>query len=163
MRITSTKGGTMTLTYEITHAVASVEDVSIEVAPKSEMTLQSTTTDPKTGEVASRYVLASGDVNHPADITYRSALQTRGGALIRRITVTFSTWATSTDSVTGIVVYKPVQASFSMNIPVDMTTELADIDDFLGTTFSFLYASVSVKVRNTGYLQKLLYGITQVV
>lgn len=152
----------MSITYSIDHIATSVEDVSVEVAAKSEMTLQSTSTDPKTGEVVSTYVLASGDNSFPATVTFRNSVQNRNNGAIRRVSMQFSTWATSSDSVTGIDTKKPFIGSVAFNIPADMTVEVADMDDFIGNLFSFLYLSVTTKVRDTTWLQKLLYGVPQV-
>jgi len=152
----------MTISYSIDHLSTSVEDVSIEIAAKSEMTLQSTTTDPKTGEIASTYVLASGDNAYPSSVVFRSSIQNRTNGAIRRMSMTFSTWATKSDDVTNVVVKRPVVATFSVNVPSDITVEVADLDDLIGNAFSFLYLSVTSKVRNTTWLQDLLYGIPQV-
>lgn len=152
----------MSLSYSIDHISTSVEDVSVEVAAKSELTLRQVSTDPKTGEISAEYVLASGDDNFPATVTYRTVLQRRQGALNRRISMTFQTWATVSNSVTGEDEKKPISSTISMILPPEMTLELADLDDLLGNTFSFMYASVTTKVRDTAYLQKLLYGIPSV-
>lgn len=152
----------MTITYSIDHVSTSVEDVSVEVAAKSELTLQSTDVDPKTGEVVSTYVLASGDNSYPANVTFRSSIQNRASGAIRRMSMTFSTWATASDSVAATDTKKPITASVSFNVPADMTIEVADLDDLAGNLFSFLYLSVTTKVRDTTWLQKLLYGIPQV-
>jgi hypothetical protein len=76
--------------------------------------------------------------------------------------MTFSTWAVKADSVTGIEVRAPLNVTIGINVPADMTIEVADLDDLIGNAFSFLYASVTAKVRSTAWLQKLLYGATQV-
>jgi len=152
----------MSLSYAIDHAVASTESVNVEVAAKSELTLVSTDIDPKTGAVISTYLLASGDANFPSNVTYRAEQQTRGGKTVRRVSMTFSTWATETDSVTGIVRHEPVTGTYSFVVPMAYTVELADMDDFIGNCFSFLYSSVSAGARTTTYLQKLLYGAPQV-
>jgi hypothetical protein len=152
----------MSLSYSIDHLSTSIEDVSIEVAAKSEMTLQGTGPDPKTGDQVSTYVLASGDNSFPATVVYRAGVQTRAGSPIRRISMTFGTWATKADSVTGVDVKLPLVATVSFNIPADMTVEVADMDDLIGNLFSFLYLSVTTKVRDTTWLQKLLYGVPQV-
>jgi hypothetical protein len=153
----------MSLSYSIDHVVTSTESVNVEVAAKSEMTLVATDNDAKSGDVVSTYVLASGDTAFPGTVSYRVGNQSRGGAPVRRISITFSTWAAETDSVSGAIVRKPANFTVSMNLPADMTLELADINQALGNLFSFLYASVSAGARNTGYLQKLLYGSPQVV
>jgi hypothetical protein len=152
----------MTVSFSIDHLSTSVEDVSVEVAAKSEMILQSSDVDPKTGDVTSTYVLASGDNAFPATVIYRTSLQKRAGAAVRRLSMTFNTWSVSTDSVTGIVIRKPLSATVSFVIPADMTVEVADMDDLVGNLFSFLYLSVTTKVRDTAWLQKLLYGISQI-
>lgn len=152
----------MSITYSLDHVATSVEDVSVEVAAKSEMTLVGTDTDPKTGEIASTYVLASGDDAYKATVTYRSVLQKRAGDTVRRLSMTFSTWARASNSVSGIDTLKPFVGTVSFVIPADMTIEIADMDDFIGNVFSFLYLSVTTKVRDTTWLQKLLYGIPAV-
>jgi len=151
----------MTITYSIDHVSTSVEDVSVEVADKTNMVLQSTSTDSK-GEVASTYVIATGDNSFPATIVYRSAIQNRTSGAIRRLSMTFSTWATAADSVSGTDTKKLIQGTVTFNVPADMTIEPADMDDFIGNLFSFLYLSVTTKVRDTTWLAKLLYGIPQV-
>jgi hypothetical protein len=152
----------MALSYAVDHANASTESVNVEVAAKSELTLVSTDVDPKTGAVTSTYLLASGDANFPSYVTYRAEQQTRGGKSVRRVSMTFSTWATETDSVTGVVRHEPLNGTYSFVVPMAYTVELADMDDFIGNCFSFLYASVSAGARSTTYLQKLLYGAPQV-
>lgn len=162
MRNSQRKVGTMALTYSLDHISTTVEDVSVEVAAKSEMVLQSTSTDPKTGEVVSIYVLSSGDNSFPATVTYRNAVQKRSTGTIRRMSMTFDTWATCSDSVSGTDTKKPFSGTVSINAPADMTIETADADDFIGNLFSFLYLSVTTKVRDTTWLGKLLFGIPQV-
>lgn len=152
----------MTITYSIDHISTSVEDVSVEVADKANMVLQSTTTDPKTGDVVSTYVLSTGDNSYPATVTYRNSVQKRTTGPIRRISITFDTWAVKSDSVTGEVVRKPFSGTISINAPADLTIETADADNFLGNLYGFTYLSVTSKVRDTTWLGKLLFGIPQV-
>lgn len=153
----------MTITYSLDHVNSSTESVNVEVAAKSELTLQSTDVDPKTGEVVSTYILASGDNAYPAYVTFRSGIQNRNSGSVRRISMTFSTWAVATDDVAQTVTRKPISATAAFNVPADMTIEVGDFDDFIGNAFSFLYASVGTGARNTGYITKLLYGAPQVV
>lgn len=153
----------MSLTYSLDHVVSSTESVLVEVAAKSEMVLQSTVTDPKTSAVTSTYVLASGDNSYPATVVYRTELQKRGGDLVRRASVTFNTWAVRADDIAETETRKPVSGTFAFVLPSDMNIELADLDDFIGNVFSFLYASQSSGARNTGFLAKILFGIPQVV
>jgi hypothetical protein len=152
----------MSLSYAIDHVATATESVTLEVAAKSEMTLVSTDIDPKSGAVTSTYILASGDAQYPGFVVYRIESQTRSGQPLRRISVKFTTWATETDSVTGIIRRKPISTEIAMLVPIDLTIELADVMQMLGNAFSFTYASVSSGTRATGYLQKLLYGAPQV-
>lgn len=152
----------MSLSYTIDHVVTTTEAVNIEVAAKSELTLISTDVDAKSGDVVSTYILASGDAQFPAYVSYRISAQSRGGSPVRRIQVSFNTWASETDSVTGIIVRKPVSGSIALTVPADLTLELADVMQLAGNLFSFLYPSVSSSVRSTAYLSKLLYGAPQV-
>lgn len=153
----------MTHTYTIDHAVNTTESVLVEVAPKSEMTLVATDVDQKTGAVTATYRLASGDAAYPATVTYRVEDQNRSGSKIRRISVTLNTWAADDNSVDGTTTRKAISGTISLNVPADITTELADVDDFYGNLFSYLYPSQAAGVRSTVYLQKLLYGAPQVV
>lgn len=148
----------MALSYSIDHLSTSVEDVSVEVAPKSEMVLKSTSV--KDGKTTSVYQLASGNDVFPAFVTYSTEIQTRKGmGSVRNIVVEFSTWATMADSTSGIDTKKPLSAVFVLNLPADMTIEVADLDDLIGNLFSFLYPSVTTKVRSTTWLQNFIYGI----
>ena len=154
----------MTHTYSLDHVVVTTEFVSVEVAAKSEMTLQFTGPDPLNKDATiAVYRLLSGDAAYPANVTYRVENQTRKGAKIRRASMTFDTWAADDNSVDGTTARKPISGTISVNIPAEITTELADMDDMLGNMFSFMYASVSAGARNTGYLNKLFYGLPQVV
>jgi hypothetical protein len=76
--------------------------------------------------------------------------------------MTYSTWATETDSVTGIINRKAISGQFNFIVPMGFTVELADMDDFIGNCFSFLYSSVSAGARTTTYLGRLLFGAPQV-
>lgn len=152
----------MAITYSIDHALTTTESVNVEVADKANMVLQSTTTDPKTGESVSTYVLSNGDNSFPATIIYRTGVQTRASGSIRRSLMTFNTWATRSDSVSGLDTKKPFSGTISMNMPADITIETADADDFIGNLFSYLYLSVTGGARDTTWLAKLLFGIPQV-
>jgi len=152
----------MTMSYSIDHALTSVEDVSVEVADKANMVLQSTDTDQKTGEIVSTYVISNGESNFPATVVYRVVDQNRSSGAIRRVSMTFNTWATKSDSVSGIDTKKAISGTISLNVPTDITVELSDVDDLIGNLFSFLYLSVTTKVRDTTWLGKLLFGIPQV-
>jgi len=152
----------MSLTYSIDHALTSVEDVSVEVADKANMVFQGNKTDPKTGEISASYVVSNGDNSYPATVTYRSVVQNRASGPVRRISMTFDTWATRSDSVSGLDTKKSLSGTISVNMPADITVETADMDDFIGNLFSYLYLSVTTKVRDTTWLGKLLFGIPQV-
>lgn len=152
----------MTITYSIDHTPDTSESMNAEIAPKSEMTLVSTDVDPKTGEVTSTYVLASGDNGYPATVVYRTSIQKRATGAIRRMSMTFSTWATASNSVDGVDTKKPISASVNINVPADMTIEVTDLSTMVGNAFSFLYPSIAAGVRNNSWLQKLLYGVPQV-
>lgn len=152
----------MTITYSIDHLVTTTEAVNVEVADKSNLVLQATSTDPKTGELSSTYVIANGDVAFPATVTYRNAVQKRGANLVRRLSMSFDTWAVKADSVSGVDERKPINCTISMIVPAEMTIEVADADDLLGNAFSFFYADVNAGARDTAWLAKLLFGIPQV-
>lgn len=152
----------MSLSYSIDHVLTSVEDVSIEVSDKANMVLTGTSLDRKTGESVSTYVIANGDNAYPATVTYRSGVQTLGGRNVRRVSISFATWAVKTDSVTTAEVREPITATISLILPAVMTIESSDVDDLVGNLFSFLYPSVTTKVRATTWLAKLLYGVSQV-
>lgn len=151
------------LTYSLEHVNASTEVIDVEVAAKSEMVLRSLAIDPKTGSQEATYVLASGDNSRPATVVYRSELQKRAAGPVRRVSMTFNTWAVRSDDVAETDEYAPISGTFSFNLPADMNIEVADMDDFIGNCFSFLYESATSGDRATGYLSKLLFGIPQVV
>jgi len=152
----------MSLSYTIDHAIATTEVVNVEVAEKSAFSLLGTTVDPKTGESTSVYGIATGDPSYPAKVTYRSALNDRASGKSRRISVTLSTWATETDSISGLDKKYPISGTVSFVIPQGTQVEAADFDDLLGNLFSCMFPSVSSGARNLGYLTKLLFGGSQV-
>jgi hypothetical protein len=152
----------MSTTYSLDHVVSSTESVLVEVAAKSEFVSQGTVIDPKTGARITTYTLGSGDSAFLATVEYRIEEQVRAGQSVRRVSMTFRTWATSDDGL-GLVVKRPVSGQFAFVLPIDLTIELADLDDFIGNCFSFLYASQSSGARATGYLNSLLFGSSKVV
>jgi hypothetical protein len=81
---------------------------------------------------------------------------------VRRISVQFDTWAVDDDGA-ELVIRKPITAEFVAIVPADLTVELADWNVMIGNLVSFLYPSVSAGTRSTAYMQKLLYGLPQVV
>lgn len=153
----------MTITYALDHVASTTESVNVEVAPKSELALVRTYTDKTSDEVVSEYRIASGDELYPSTVAFRYGLQTRKGSEARRISMTFYTWATKTDSVTGEVSHEPISSTIQLLLPGRMTIEVGDLDDLLGNTLSFMYPSVSSGARSTVYLQALLFGRTQVI
>jgi hypothetical protein len=153
----------MSISYSIDHAVASVEDVSVEVAAKSEMVLAGSGVDPKTNERFAQYRLASGDNAFPAIVEFRVGDQNRSYGAVRHIVVRFSTWAVESNSVSGIDTRKPITGIVTIDTPADYTIEVADLDDFIGNLFSYLYLSVTTKVRDTTWLRNLLFGAPTVI
>lgn len=152
----------MTITYSLDHVTSgSTESVLVEIAEKSAVSLIRTAEDPKTNEVSSTYVLPSGDSSYPATVTYRSALNGKVDKLVRRISCTFSTWATKDDDVTGEIKKSIISVTMSFNIPQDVQIEVADLDDLMGNLFSFMFPSVAAGVRSTAILAQLLFGVTQ--
>lgn len=155
----------MSLSYALEHVSASTESVLVELAAKSEYVLTygpGPNPDNK-NETIAVYTLNSGDLTYPATVTYGCETTLKGGKPIRRVRMTFTTWATETDSVTGVIRREPISTSWAMNIPVTFSVELADLDDFLGVGFSHLFASQSSGARTTTYLSRLQLGSPAVV
>jgi len=148
----------MSLSYAIEHASSNTtESLTISVAEKSTMTLQSTQVDPKTGRTTATYLISSGDVNHPAYVIY-VADPVLNAAKTRYASVTFKTWATQTDSVTGAVLWYPVQSTVSFVIANGAPVQLADFSKFINCAMSYTYASVTSGAKDTAWLQSLLFG-----
>jgi len=148
----------MTLSYAIDHVSSnSTESVTTIVADKSGRVSTQLDSDPKTGRNTSVYTLSSGDPNHPATITY-SVDPPSQDAKTRYGSITFRTWCTQTDSVTGIVTWWPIQATISFVITNGAPVQLADFNKLIAAIFSYSYASVSSGVRDTVWLQNLLFG-----
>lgn len=152
----------MTISYGIDHVSGnSTESVTTIVAEKDTLVLVAPDKDPKSGRISATYSVGSGDVNHPATLDVAIDPVVIGKS--RYGTFTFKTWATQTDSVTGIVTYWPVQATVSFNIGAGAPVQLADFNKLIAAAFSYTYASVTAGVRDTAWLQKLLYGSPTVV
>jgi hypothetical protein len=150
----------MSHTFSIDHTPSTTEAVNVEVAPKTEFTILPPSK--QIGDYATAYQLASGDNAYPSIVTYRSEIITSGGKPVRRISVTFQSWAVDANSVSGEDHREMITSTQTLYVPASFTVELADLDDFLGNAFSFWYPSVSSGARNTGWLQSLLYGTTEV-
>lgn len=147
----------MSLSYEITHVSSnSTESVTTLVAEKSTMVEKSEVVD-KSGRITKTYVIGSGDVNHPANVRYvidppAAGIESRYGS------VTFTTWVTQTDSVTGEITWWPIQATMSFVVQDGSPVQLADFDKLVAAVFSYTYLSVASGVRDTTWLQTLLFG-----
>jgi hypothetical protein len=152
----------MAHTYTIDRMETTTESVSIEVAAKANFVLISTDRSPDGRLVVSRYSLSSGDPTFPSYVTYRIELQmSKGGVPTKRLSISIDTWAADDDGA-GVVTRLPANFTISAQLPAEMTIELADLDVALGNLYSFTYASVAAGVRNTTYLNRLLFGATQV-
>jgi hypothetical protein len=156
----------MSHSYAIEHAPGgTTESVLIEVSEKADFSLTfGPAPDPlNKNAIISIYTLANGDQTYPATVTYRVEAIKRDGKLVRRLSMTYDTWATDTDSVTGDVAREPISMTWSANVPTTFSVEVADFDDMLGNFFNFLYASQSSGARATTYISKLLFGASKVV
>jgi hypothetical protein len=156
----------MSMSYTIDHAVlrsVTNQSVLMAISAKSELALQLLTDDPKTGEISASYILTSGDPAFPAVVTFRCSPQKRKGKAVKRLSVTFDTWAVQTDSVSGIVTREEVSSSVTAIVPAVFTVEVDDVVDLIENCFSFLYPSVAAGVIDTSYVGKLLYGVPRVV
>jgi len=148
----------MSLSYAITHASGNTtESVTLSVAEKTSMVLTGHDTDPKTGRVSATYVLSSGDPTHPATVRYSLDPVSVNGKS-RYASVTFQTWATQTDSVSGLVTWFPIQVTMSFVIAGGAPVQLADLMQLAACGFSYTYASVAGGVRDTVWLQDILFG-----
>lgn len=152
----------MTLSYGIDHVSSNTtESITTVLADKTTMVLVSSDVDVKTGRATATYVLATGDPNHPAQVIFAvdpvvNSNKSRYGS------VTFKTWSTQTDSVTGVVTYWPVQATMSFVIQNGAPVQLADFNKLIAAVFSYTFASASSGTRDTAWLQDLLFGSPQV-
>lgn len=148
----------MSHSYEITHASSNTtESVTLSVADKTGMVLANIDADPKSGRITSTYILASGDVAHPATVQY-SVDPVKGDGKTRYGSVTFRTWATDTDSISGAIVWYPVQATVSFVIPDGAPVQLADFMKLIAVVFSYTYKAVASGARDTAWAQNLLLG-----
>jgi len=150
----------MTISYEITHVSSnSTESVTTSIADKTGKVFTNVQADPKTGRITSTYTLNSGDVTHPATLRYSvDPVDLSAIGKTRYASITFNTWATQTDSVTGLITWFPVQATVSFVLPQGAPVQLADLNKLIAVIFSYTYASVSSGVRDTAWLQDLLFG-----
>jgi len=148
----------MSLSYAITHVSGNTtESVTTTVAEKSTMVAKSNVTDPKTGRITETYVIGSGNNNYPANVRYVID-PPAGGDSSRYGSITITTWVTQTDSVTGDITYWPIQATMSFVIQDGSPVQLSDFNQLIAAAFSYTYASVSGGVRDTAWLQNLLFG-----
>jgi len=148
----------MSISYGIDHVSSNpTESVTVSVAEKSTMALLTTRTDAKTGRITTVYIIGSGDTNHPATVTY-TVDPVSNSAKTRYGSCTVQTWATQTDSITGIKTLWPIQATVSFVITNGSPVQLTDFNQLIACVYSYTYASVSAGVRDTAYLQDLLFG-----
>lgn len=152
----------MTITLSIDHVVDTTEAYNSDSTDKDIMLRQSTVTDPKTGEVTTVYVIPGGSQRFPASVSYISGIRKNGTGERRHVAVIFQTWALMADDSDGSEVRFPIQGSVSLEVPLGLDVELADVDSFLGAVFSYTFKEVSGGFRDTDWLSALLYGITEV-
>lgn len=159
----------MSISYTIEHVNAQNADGdTILIAGyqlHTDLVLVDTTTDPKTGDITTTYVVANGDPDYPAQAIYRCANQKRAGEEIKRLTATFITWAKAEDSVSGLVTRKQVRTGNFLEIPAGTKLTAEQLRDFVQQGFSLWYTptdSIVGTAMPADYIASMLFGITQV-
>lgn len=150
----------MTHTLSIDRVDSTIVAVNVEEIDQTGLILLDTTTDAKTGATVSRYTLADGDPHYPSYIDIKNQVDPKDGKGVRRISITFRTWARDLDSVSGEEVIEPISFVTAMNLPA-MNLEVADLNVALANCYALTYDSVTTGTRSTALLSKLLFGLTR--
>jgi hypothetical protein len=135
----------------------STEDVTLPAANKADLVLASTNVDAKSGRITAAYTIAGADSGYPSQLIVTDDppgpdVKNRYGSF------TFKTWVKRTTSLNDGVEYWPLQATISFVVAGDAPLALSDFGLLLAAAFSYTYASVTTKVRDTAWLSKVLAG-----
>lgn len=152
----------MTISYSIMGVSSSGADVTVPVIDQSHLVYdKQINADPKTNSVTHRYKdTVAGTKAHPVfvDVTIRE-VPAKGTFVGRRYwSITHSTWAVISDSVTGLVQYENVSRTYSGNDPlIDM--EAADLRDWDGNMYGLRWSTLTSKVPDTGHISAIDQGV----
>lgn len=157
------KADKMSLSYDISGVGGTA--VAVNVEPITQGNLEwKTETPAKSGDGRTQtYSLNTSDLVAPLQVHVFSVTEKSGGILTRRFNITIESAILTTDSVDGRLYERdmPIKATLSMTVPLGAGVEVADLDKLLANLYSLTYPSVSSGTRNTGFMSKMLRGVTK--
>lgn len=151
----------MSHAYAIQGTSASGADVTVPVIDQANFRWRKTEIL-KDGATLTTFVDSTSPTDHEVLVTVRvKDIPGRGSlAAQREWNVTHLSWATDTDSVTGIVVYNPIRRFLGGSDPV-MGLELSDLRDYVGNVYGLLWTTLTAKVPDTGIIGDLTHGLSK--
>lgn len=154
----------MATVVSIDRAGGTPADVSIDKLDEATFQLLSTDVLPN-GATRSTYTVASGDPRYPTTITIQTKLDKNGnkGRGVQSATFALNSWArVEVDSVISDIA--PINAALSINIPVGVALEIADIRQYIENLYALTYATLSTNEPvNDRLSASVLFGVTQVL
>lgn len=135
---------------------------SVNVYKLDDATFSQVDTEDVKGGKRTVMKIASGDAAHETTIV---AQQKQGNdKLTRAVLLAMNTWAEQTDDVTNVTTYRPISAVITLNVPIDIEVNSAQLIVLLENVFSLAYDSVAAGVPDATRIYKLaLFGLTDVL
>jgi hypothetical protein len=149
----------MSLSYDILGTPGTAADVSLHQLDQTKLVWVGAKTDPD-GSTVNTYIMNDSDPAYPVTVTIRT--QTDNKARQRKFTLVLNTWARSTDSVSGALVYRPIQTGFFDAVPTDVSVEAADLSALWANCFGLTFKTLTSKVRDTSIVADALFGVGHV-
>lgn len=111
------------------------------------------------GSYTDLYQMSTSDPAYPITVEVRvSPAKNR----LRTFQITLKTWATITESITGAVIYRQIRKWNGIELPADVTIEVADLAVLYMADFALTYKSVTTKVPDTVVVADALSEVSAV-
>lgn len=149
----------MSISFAIPSIGGSGADVTVYQLDQSDLALLSL--GARNGRKYADYIVSGSDPAHPVTVSVEVIDPTKTNKM-RVWTLRLSAWATATESITGLVTYRPVNVSMEISTPADLAVEVADLIQMVENLYGLSFKTLDTKVPSTEIVSAMLYGTTQV-
>jgi len=105
------------------------------------------------------YTYNTSDPAHPITVTVECTPVVKGRYAW---SVTLGAYATATESITGAITYRFVSETRTLNLPADMTVEVADLRKLDDASYGLSFKTLNTKVPSTEVTADSLFQAVEV-
>lgn len=106
------------------------------------------------------YTYNTSDPAHPVTVTVEASTSAKARTI--NWSLTLRAYATATESITGAITYRPVEAAIAVILPADMTVEVADFRKMIDALYGSSFKVLTVKVPDTVVISDMLFAAAEV-